>query len=65
LNSRISQLETEVSSSNSRISTLRGKINSKDSAVDSERSRGYQYSQTIENNNNAIKKLQETQKKNL
>ena len=63
LDSQISQLESEVRSSNARISTLRGKVDGKGSAVDSERSRGYQYSQTIENNNNAIKKLQETQKK--
>lgn len=63
LDSQISQLENEVRSSNSRISTLRGKIDGKGSAVDSERSRGYRYSETIKDNNNTIKNLQETQKK--
>ena len=65
LDSQISQLENDIRSLNSRISTLRGKIDGKGSAVDSERSRGYQYSQTITNNNNTIKNLQETQKKSI
>lgn len=63
LDSQISQLEDEIRSSNSQISTLRRNIDEKGSAAASERSRGCWYSQTIEDNNVAIKYLQETQEK--